>query len=45
VALSLDGGSGEEAVSDSNIGFEDVQNNSFENKIAKMNQMLNVLGK
>jgi len=29
--LSLDGGSGEEAVSDQNIDFEYVENYSFEN--------------
>ena len=46
VSLSLDGGSGEEAVSDQNIDFEDVENYSFENmfEIVNMSQMLNVLG-
>jgi len=46
VSLSLDGGSVEEAVSDQNIDFEDVEYDSFENisEMANMSQMLNVLG-
>jgi len=43
VSLSL---CGEEAVSDENTGFKDVENDSFENmfEIVNMSQMLNVLG-
>jgi len=46
VSLSLDGESVEEAVSDQNIDFEDVEYDSFENisEMANMRQMLNVLG-
>ena len=46
VPLSLDGGSGEEAVSDQNIDFEEVENYSLENifEVTNMSQMLNVLG-
>jgi len=46
ILVSLDAGSGEEAVSDHNIDFQDVENDSFENmfEMANMNQMLNVLG-
>jgi len=42
LSLSLDGGSGDEAVSDQNINLM----NSFEKtfSIAKMSQMLNLLG-
>jgi len=41
-ATVVDGGSGEEAVSDQNIDFEDVD--SFENmfEMANMSQMLNL---
>ena len=44
MSLSLDGGSGEEAVSDQNIDFEDVENDSFENMFEIAIQMLNVQG-
>jgi len=46
VSLSLGGGSGEEADSDPNIDFEDVENDSFDNMfvIVTMSQMLNVPG-
>jgi len=51
VPLSVYGGSGEKAsstsaVSDQNIDFEDVENDSFDNmfQIKKMTQKLNLLG-
>jgi len=42
--LSLDGRSGEEAVSDQNIDFEDIENDSFENifEFRNISQILNV---
>jgi len=46
VSHSLDGGSGEEAVGDHNVDFEDVESDSFENmvEIMNMSKMLNALG-
>jgi len=46
VLLPLHGGSGEEAVRDQHIDFEDVENNSSEDMVemANMRKRLNVLG-